>query len=174
MKTPQHIIRAPSGPGHAFDGAVRAALWCAYRILLAWWFIARPQHHGAVIAIWLDGRILMIRHSYRGRLSWPGGGVKKSEDPAEAALRELREELGFAESRGNLVFVGQILERWEYRYDHVSIFELSLTAPPACALDGREVIGAVFMNPEDALAESLVPFIETYIRQKRAMPGHSA
>jgi 8-oxo-dGTP pyrophosphatase MutT (NUDIX family) len=173
METPQPIIRA-SGPGHAFDWAVRLALWCAYRILLVGWFIARPQHHGAVIAVWFDGRILMIRHSYRSRLSWPGGGVKNGEDPAAAAIRELREEMGFAARREDLLFVGEILERWEYRYDRVSIFELNLTAPPALALDGREVIGAVFMNPKAALAESLVPFIETYLRQKRAMPGRLA
>jgi 8-oxo-dGTP pyrophosphatase MutT (NUDIX family) len=173
MVTSQPTIHRPSGPGHAFDWAVRAALWCAYRILLAGWFVARPQHHGAVVAIWLDGRILMIRHSYRNRLSWPGGGVKKGEDPVEAALRELREELGFAPSRGALVFAGRILERWEYRYDHVSIFELNLSEIPAIALDGREVIGAVFMNPESALAEPLVPFIATYLRRKRAMPGHA-
>jgi 8-oxo-dGTP pyrophosphatase MutT (NUDIX family) len=173
METPRPIVRLPSGPGHAFDWAARAALWCAYRVFRAWWFIARPQHHGAVIAVWLDGRILMIRHSYRGRLSWPGGGVKQGEDPAEAAIRELREEMGFETSREDLVFAARILERWEYRYDHVSIFELKLTAPPALALDGREVIGAAFMNPEDALAEPLVPFVESYLRQKRALPPRS-
>jgi 8-oxo-dGTP diphosphatase len=160
------MIRAPSRPGCVFDPAVRAALWCAYRILLAWWFVARPQHHGAVIAIWLDGRILMIRHSYRNRLSWPGGGVRRGEDPAAAAIRELHEELGFAVDRNTLSFAEKILERWEYRYDHVWIFELHLTAPPALAPDGREVIGACFMNPADALAENLTPFIQNYLRQR--------
>ncbi len=164
------MIRAPSRPGGVFDPLVRAALWCAYRILLTWWFVARPQHHGAVIAIWLGGKILMIRHSYRNRLSWPGGGVRRGEDPADAAIRELHEELGFAADRKALTFAEKILERWEYRYDHVWIFELRLDVSPALAPDGREVVGAAFMAPADALAENLTPFIETYLR-KRPTPA---
>lgn len=173
MKFQHQIIRAPSRPGSVFDPLVRAALWCAYRILLAWWFVARPQHHGAVIAIWLGGKILMIRHSYRNRLSFPGGGVGRGEDPADAAVRELREELGLAIDRKALSLAGKILERWEYRYDHVWIYELRLSHPPALAPDGREVTGAAFMTPADALAENLTPFIEVYLRQHPG-PGVSA
>jgi 8-oxo-dGTP pyrophosphatase MutT (NUDIX family) len=162
--TPQY--RLSFGLAHAFDPAMRAALWLAYRILLVWWFIGRPQHYGAVIAIWLGGRILMIRHSYRSHWSWPGGSVKPWEELPDAAIRELHEELGLAVDRAALGFVEKTLERWEYRYDHVWIFELMLTAPPLLKPDGREVVGAVFMDPAIALTLPLIPFIRSYLQRR--------
>ncbi len=43
-----------------------------------------------------DGRILLLRHSYRNDYPWglPSGWVKRGEQPGEAILRELREEVG--------------------------------------------------------------------------------
>ncbi len=41
-----------------------------------------------------DGRVLLVRHSYIGGLSFPGGGVNRSEPPERAILRELQEEIG--------------------------------------------------------------------------------
>ena len=91
------------------DYLIRAALWTAYRLLRVWWFIRRPQHDGAVIAIWLDGRILMVRHSYRSRLGWPGGGIKAGEQQLDAACRELHEELGLLVSRESLAFHSDLM-----------------------------------------------------------------
>jgi len=41
-----------------------------------------------------ENRILMVKHQHDGRAWWclPGGSVERAETPAEAALRELREE----------------------------------------------------------------------------------
>ncbi len=129
-----------------------------------WWYVRSPIHRGAVIAVWLGDDILMIRHSYRDRLSWPGGGIKTGEAAVDAARRELNEELGLAVDRASLSFVGEVLELWEHRRDYVSIFELKLAASPALTLDRREVIGAQFMTPDAALASPLIPFIATYLR----------
>ncbi len=41
-----------------------------------------------------DGAILLIRHSYRSRWGVPGGLLNRREDPAVAARREVREEVG--------------------------------------------------------------------------------
>jgi len=40
-----------------------------------------------------DGRVLLIRHSYRERWGLPGGLLEKGESPAGAAIREVREEV---------------------------------------------------------------------------------
>lgn len=39
-----------------------------------------------------DGRILLVRHSYRDRWGFPGGLLQRGESPADGAVREAREE----------------------------------------------------------------------------------
>lgn len=41
-----------------------------------------------------DGRILLVRHSYRKHWGFPGGLLKRGEDVAAGALRETLEEVG--------------------------------------------------------------------------------
>jgi 8-oxo-dGTP diphosphatase len=49
------------------------------------------------------GRVLLVEPSYR--LDWltPGGSVEARESPAQAAIREVREELGLSFSIGRLL-----------------------------------------------------------------------
>ena len=41
-----------------------------------------------------DGALLLVRQSYRRGWTFPGGLLKRNEAPAEAAVRETREEIG--------------------------------------------------------------------------------
>ncbi len=41
-----------------------------------------------------DGRVLLVRHSYKQRWATPGGFVNRNESPQDAAVREAREEVG--------------------------------------------------------------------------------
>ncbi|HZU27058.1 MAG TPA: (deoxy)nucleoside triphosphate pyrophosphohydrolase [Bryobacteraceae bacterium] len=69
-----------------------------------------------------DGRILICQRSREDThaLKWefPGGKVEKGENPAEALVRELREELGIEAS------VGRELHRFRYRYGQRPPFQL--------------------------------------------------
>ena len=58
---------------------------------------ATPSFHvGAICVVERsDGHMLLVRQSYRrGGWGFPGGLLRRGEDPADAARRELSEELG--------------------------------------------------------------------------------
>jgi 8-oxo-dGTP diphosphatase len=47
------------------------------------------------MAIMENDQILLVRQTYRGQPVWtlPGGGLEPGETPAEAAVRETKEEV---------------------------------------------------------------------------------
>ena len=58
-------------------------------------FVAPNYTVGAMCVIErADGRQLFIRHLYRNRWGVPGGLLQRDEQPADAARREAREEIG--------------------------------------------------------------------------------
>jgi 8-oxo-dGTP pyrophosphatase MutT (NUDIX family) len=59
-----------------------------------WRALSHPVDVGAAALVERDGRIVLVRHSYRSGWYFPGGGVERGEAPAQAVLRELREEIG--------------------------------------------------------------------------------
>lgn len=62
--------------------------------------IVRPSGgRGVKCVLTHSGRVLLVRHTYGSREVWhlPGGGVHRSETPAAAGAREIREELGLSD-----------------------------------------------------------------------------
>ncbi len=53
-----------------------------------------------------DGRLLMVRDRLRREWSYPAGYVDRGEQPLEAALRELREEVNIRLTSDRLEFAG--------------------------------------------------------------------
>jgi 8-oxo-dGTP pyrophosphatase MutT (NUDIX family) len=74
----------------------RLGLRLAYPSLRLYWFLARTRIHGVQCVISRDEEVLLVRHTYGDRRRWelPGGAVKRNEQPRDAAVREVREELG--------------------------------------------------------------------------------
>ena len=159
---------APAERVRPVDRAFRVALWIAYRVLLVAWFVFRPSGRGVLIAVWHDGRILTIRNSYRSWLGLPAGGIERGETPLDAALRELREEVGIAATPESMRFVREIPTVFEWKRDVCSLFELHLDAPVEPRVDRREVVWAAFVTPDDALRAHLAPPARAYLETRRS------
>ena len=112
-----------------------------------WRFVLRCVHpfmrkgFGAAVAVLWEGRILVVRLSYRKGLSLPGGRVGKGETPEQAAVRELVEEVG--------IHAPPEAIRSVYASLSTRIFEYDAPTPPRVKIDEREVVEAKFLAPEE-------------------------
>lgn len=52
----------------------------------------RKKRNRATALVFRDGKLLLVRERGAKRWSLPGGGMKRGEDPIDAATRELDEE----------------------------------------------------------------------------------
>ena len=150
----------------ATDRLWRVGLWVAYRVLSVGWFVFRPKRRGVFIAVWHNGELLVIRNSYRRWYALPAGGLRRGESPAQAALRELREEVGIVVEPDALHFAGDIPTTFEFKRDRCAFFEVELDARPDVRIDGREVIWADFLTPSAALNTPLAPPVLAYLTER--------
>lgn len=96
-----------------------------YPVAKIYWFITRPKTSGAGCIIEHGDKILLIRNTYGdGSWSFPGGGVKKNEEPEQAAVREVKEEVGIMIN--NPTSLGSFLYPWQYRLDTVNVFMVNV------------------------------------------------
>ena len=132
---------------------IHIAYRIAQRLRMLWWRLARPHVYGAkVVVLGPERTVLLIRHSYVSSEQWmlPGGGVRRGEDAAVAAAREVLEETGVALAAVRLH--GEFLDTGRGARNHISIFIGEGTGEPRC--DGREIVAAEW-HPIDALPDGI-------------------
>jgi len=148
------------------DLGYRAAFRLAYPFAVIWWMFHGLG--GAKIAVWANGRVLLVRHSYRPGWKLPGGGIKAGEEPLAGAHRELAEEVGLDIDRDQLRFV--LATRTVYGMAY--LYEVQLEAEPVTRVDRREIVAASFRTP-DAAAERN-PAVRDYLRHRCNISGGRA
>jgi 8-oxo-dGTP diphosphatase len=148
------------------DAAIRLGYRWAYLTLRLWWLVRRPRTHGAAVALWHEGKVLMVRTSYRACYSLPGGFVRRGEPPEQAARRETLEEIGVDLPPQTLRHAWHGTIRYESRLDTVDIWEASVDQPPTLHITGREITWAGWMDPSAALGRRLLPHIAAYLAQR--------
>lgn len=139
------------------DRAYRLLYRVAYRVMRVYWAVRRPNTHGALVLVWHDERVLLIQNSYTSYLSLPGGYVRSHESGRQAAVRELKEEVGIVTSVDRLLPTLERTHSWEGKTDHVEIFSLVLDAPVTIEVDNREVVSARFFTPAEARGQYVFP-----------------
>lgn len=92
-----------------------------YPLKVAWWFWTRPNTKGVKCLLFHENRVLLVKLAYAHRQwSIPGGGVDAGESYAEAAIREVREEVGIELSAVTLI--GTYTQSIQYKNDTVHCF----------------------------------------------------
>lgn len=147
----------------ALDRLARHGYRAAYRLMRVYWALWRPDTHGALVALWNEGRILLVKNSYVPYHSLPGGYVRANETGREAAVRELAEEVGLHVAPKVLEPSIDVTHVWEDKRDHVEIFQLDIDPRPTPKVDRREVVHAGWYTPDEAFALDLFPPIWRHI-----------
>lgn len=134
-----------------------AALYEIYRLLF------KPHTHGALVAVWHQNQVLLVKTSYRRSWSLPGGGLRGGESAAQAACRELLEELGFHVVPEQLSNPWTITETSFGGLNTVSIFTLTLYERPDLVIDNMEIVSYLWLGREKALAKYLPQHLRLYL-----------
>ena len=103
------------------DAVLRVLLTGAHQLLRAGWFVRRPRTFGAhALALTPERKLILVKLRYAAGWRLPGGGRGRGEDAVDAALRELREEIGMT-AHGAVTKAGELEQRPNYRRDLVSL-----------------------------------------------------
>ena len=158
--------RLPPWCASRMNAIAQLAYRSAYLMARAWWFIRRPHTFGSVVAVWCDGRLLLVRTSYRRQYNLPGGFLKPRETALDAAVREVSEELHLVLPPDALTLRWHGSTIFEHRHDTTTIWEIVLDAQPSIHVDGREVVWAGWWTPAEALALALSPPVRAYLANR--------
>jgi 8-oxo-dGTP pyrophosphatase MutT (NUDIX family) len=103
------------------DRLLRMPLTAAHGLLRLNWLVRRPRTFGAhALALTPERRIILVKLRYARGWRLPGGGHGADEDPRDAALRELREEIGMT-SHGRVQLAAELDERPDFKRDLASL-----------------------------------------------------
>ncbi len=152
------------------DRIHRWVLWFGYRALRASRRFRNPLTHGSYVALWSGGRLLLIRNSYKSGETLPAGGLKRGESHAQAARRELAEEVGIEVALEELEFACEIEIQGRYGRDRSQFFELHFECDPEVVIDRREVVWWEFCPVEELPNRPLIRIVRNYLKERRAPP----
>jgi len=102
-----------------------------------------------------EGKLLILKPSYKDDWSIPGGVVEKGESPIEALKRETMEEIGFVPRIDKLLIVDTKAERiLNYLEDSIQMIflgkKLSLNEIREMEIDNKEIVDFKFVELEKA------------------------
>lgn len=121
---------------------LRVALTAVHQVMKLGWRLRRPRTFGAhALAFTPERRIVLVKLRYAPGWRLPGGGRGPDEDPADAVLRELGEEIGMT-SHGRVRLAREIEEDSDFKRDLVSLLIIDDVryTPPRWSLEIEQVM----------------------------------
>lgn len=116
------------------------AYWILLPAIYVYATVTKPRARVLVVH---DNHALVVKN-WLGAGGWalPGGGIEAQESPAEAAIREVYEELGFLIEPGALKAQGQYssTERGGLKAKYY-LFSVELTKRPKLVIKKDEIVG---------------------------------
>jgi ADP-ribose pyrophosphatase YjhB (NUDIX family) len=126
------------------------------------WYASVPKVALSASAVLRDtqGRIALVRNTYRDGWSLPGGVVDDNEPPAEASIREVLEELGHEVVGPATLLVVQWAGRGLGPVQFLNFtFDVGVCEDPAKLVPQEEEIAEIAFFAPDALPDGLRPFM---------------
>ncbi|UFQ16729.1 MULTISPECIES: NUDIX domain-containing protein [Streptomyces] len=120
--------------------------------------MAHPRVAAGALFFDAAGRVLMVEPTYKDYWDIPGGYVEMGESPLQAAIREVREELGITVPLGRLLAVDWAPNDTEgdkilYLFDGGQLSPESLAG---VTLQVEEIKGFEFLSPRE-ISERTIP-----------------
>jgi ADP-ribose pyrophosphatase YjhB (NUDIX family) len=140
------------------------------------WYASVPKLALSANAVLRDprGRIALVRNTYRDGWSLPGGVVDDNEAPADAAVREVREELGFEVTQPATLLAVQWAARGAGPVQFLSLtFDVGRCADPALLVAQEEEIAEIGFFPPDELPAGVRPFMRHRVEAMAEGDFHS-
>ena len=137
-----------------------------HRLLRGYLRVRRAPILGVhAVAITPGGELVLVKLRYARGWRLPGGGRGGSEDPREAVLRELREEIGL-EAHGALEMVDEQIDDEALDEDLTPLFIVrDVQYRPRWSLE----VEAITQAAPDRLPPDMSPLHRRWIRQVRAL-----
>lgn len=119
---------------------IRTAVTIVHQLRRAIWFVTRPHTTGVHgVALTPEGRLILVRLTYRPGWHLPGGMLDRGETEKEGVLREMREEIGL-QGWTSCREVDRFSRRLDWKHDTVVLFRVDgVTYAPPRSLEIAEV-----------------------------------
>ena len=146
------------------DPLLRVALTAVHQLLRLNWLVRRPRTFGAhALPLTPDGKVILVKLRYAPGWRLPGGGRNAEEDPRDAVLRELREEIGMV-SHGRVRLACELEESADFKRDLASLLVVEdVNYRPRWSWEVQRVTE----SPLDDLPAGMSPISERWIEAIR-------